>query len=157
MEAGERARQAIQLQGNYAPSRLQLGLILEQVGDFRGAAAEYQAAFTMRPADQRAAAALGYLLAREGRRQEAERMLRHLESLQQEGTPVHGSLALVYAGLGDTSKALDALESVVQGREAGVPYRFFDHRLRDLIGQPRARAMVSQIGLPATTGTLTKP
>jgi serine/threonine protein kinase/Flp pilus assembly protein TadD len=157
MEAGERARQAIQLQGNYAPSRLQLGLILEQVGDFRGAAAEYQAAFTMRPADQRAAAALGYLHAREGRRQEAERMLRHLESLQQEGTPVHGSLALVYAGLGDISKALDALEAAVQGREAGVPYRFFDHRLRDLIGHPRARAMASQIGLPATPGAPTKP
>jgi len=156
-EAAEHARQSIQLQGNYAPSRLQLGLILEQLGDRRGAAAEYQAAFTMRPADQRAAAALGYLHAVEGRRQEAERMLRHLESLQQEGTPVHGSLALIYAGLGDTARALEALETAVRSREAGVPYRFFDHRLRNLMTEPRLRSLAAQIGLAAPAGGSTKP
>ena len=149
-EARAHAGKAIQLQRNYAPARLQMGLILEQTADLAGAEREYKAAFDMRPSDQRNAAALGHLYGRQGRRSEARQMLQSLESIEAEGTPVQTSLALVFAGLGEQNRALDALEQSVRNHEGAAPYRFLDFRLRDILETPRARALAAQLGIPIT-------
>lgn len=145
--AADHARHAVRLQGNYAPARLQLGLILQQTGDTGGAAREFQTAFAMWPGDQRAAAALGHLHAVQGRRREALKMLAHLKTLPSEGASVHGSVALVKAGLGDRRGALESLAAAVRVHEAGTPYRFFDFRLRDVLAQPEAAALAAKLGL----------
>jgi Flp pilus assembly protein TadD len=141
------ARRAVQLQGNYAPVRITLGMILERQGDLAGAEREYLAAFAMRPGDQRSSAALGYLYAIQNRRKEAQEKLATLEALRAEGAPVDGSLALVYAGLGQPDRALQALESAVRAREAGVPFRFLDPRLRAVLATPRARDLAQEVGI----------
>ncbi len=141
------ARCAVQLQGNYAPVRITLGMILERQGDLAGAEREYLTAFTMRPGDQRSSAALGYLYAIQNRRKEAQEKLATLEALRAEGAPVDGSLALVYAGLGQPDRALQALESAVRAREAGVPFRFLDPRLRAVVATSRARALAREVGI----------
>jgi Flp pilus assembly protein TadD len=145
--AREAAERAIRLQGNYAPARLQLGLAFDAAGDLRAAEREFEAAFAMRPGDQRAAAALGSLFGRQGRRTKAHEMIRHLEALQREGSPIQSSLALIHAALGEDDTALNALEAAVRSRESSAPYRFFDHRLHRLLSHPRARALASKIGI----------
>jgi len=143
----DRARRAVQLQGNYAPARITLGMILEQQGDLAGAEREYLTAFAMRPGDQRTSAALGHLYAIQNRRKEAEEKLRTLEALRAEGVSVNGSLALVYAGLGQPGRALEALESAVRAREPGVPFRFLDPRLRAVLANSRARALALEVSI----------
>lgn len=143
----DRARRAVQLQGNYAPVRIALGMILERQGDLAGAEREYLAAFAMRPGDQRTSAALGYLYAFQNRRKEAQERLATLEALRAEGVPVDGSLTLVYAGLGQLGRALQALESAVRAREAGIPFLFLDPRLRAVVATPRAQALAREVGV----------
>ncbi|MEZ5401990.1 MAG: protein kinase [Bryobacteraceae bacterium] len=139
--AREKALEAIRLQGNYAPSRLLLALIFEQSGDAAGAERELRTAFAMRPADQRNVAALGHLMAKQGRRTEALEMFAHLDRLRSEGVPVDGSRALIHAGLGDGASALAALEMAAKSREAGLPYRLSDPRLNAVLATPRGRAL----------------
>jgi serine/threonine protein kinase/Flp pilus assembly protein TadD len=141
------ARRAVQLQGNYAPVRITLGMILERQGDLAGAEREYLAAFAMRPGDQRTSAALGHLYAIQHRRKEAQEKLATLEALRAEGAPVDGSLALVYAGLGQPGRALQALESAVRAREAGVPFRFLDPRMLAIVSSPRGRDLAREVGI----------
>jgi serine/threonine-protein kinase len=145
--AQARVERAVQLQGNYAPTRLQLGMILDQKGDPRGAEREFRAAFAMRPGDQRCAAALGYLYGRQGRKARARRMIAHLEKLRREGIFVDGSLAVIHAGLGDHDQALDALEAAARAGEASLPYRLQDYRLAAILGSPRAADLARRMGL----------
>jgi tetratricopeptide (TPR) repeat protein len=146
-KARERAEAAVKTQGNYAPARLQLGMVLDETGDAKGAGREFDAAFAMRPSDQRAAAALGSLYARQQRIAEARKMLEHLDRLHGEGAAVNGSAALIHAGLGDAEAAVRALESAERAHEPSLPHRLADYRLRALRSDARIQAMVRRLGL----------
>lgn len=146
-EAAERARQAVQLQGNYAPARLQLGMVLEESGDSAAAEREYLAAFSMRPSDQRTAAALGHLYARQKKQQDAEKMMEHLGRLRREGAAVECSVALIHAGWGNHEVAAAALEAAEQARESSLPHRFTDFRIRPMLVLPRVQAIARRLGI----------
>ncbi len=143
----ESSRKAIRLQGDYGPARLQYGTTLERSGDLQGAEREYLAAHTMRPGDSRMIASLGHLYARQKRRAETQQMLDSLDALKKEGVAVGSALALVYAGMGDEERAIDALETAVRAHEPGAPQVFLDRRLRAVLGTPRALALAKQIGV----------
>lgn len=143
----ETSRRAIRLQGDYGPARLQYGTTLERSGDLRGAEREYLAAHTMRPGDSRMIASLGHLHARRKRRAETQRMLDSLGVLKKEGVSVDAALALVYAGMGDERRALDALEAAVRSHEPGAPQVFLDRRLSGILATSRALALARQIGV----------
>jgi len=85
---------------------------------------------------------LGYAYAKAGRRREAEKMAA-------ETRPTRSfELALIFAGLGDTNRTLDALEGMSQtgparvGRDLNYPQFTF------LRGHPRLKAFRSRLGLP---------
>jgi Flp pilus assembly protein TadD len=143
----ETSRKAIRLQGDYGPARLQYGTSLERRGDLKGAEREYLAAHTMRPGDGRMIASLGHLYARQRRRAETQQMLDSLDALRKEGVAVDSALALVYAGMGDEQRTLDALEAAVRAHEPGAPQVFLDRRLTAVLETPRALALARQIGV----------
>lgn len=146
-QALEASRKAIRMQGDYGPARLQYGTTLERIGDLRGAEREYLAAHTMRPGDGRMIASLGYLYARQKRRAETREMLDSLDALKKEGVAVDAALTLVYAGMGDDRRSLDALEAAVRAHEPGAPQLFLDLRLAGVLRTPRAVALARQIGV----------
>ncbi len=151
-KARDAARRSIRLQGNYAPARLQLGMVEQQSRNLAAAEREYRAAYDMRPGDQRNAAALGNLYALEGRRAEADAMVQQLNRLHEEGVLVSGSMALIAAGFGDTARAVEALEAAETAREAGLPYRLTDWRLKQVLGHERVRAIAQRVGLGSASG-----
>ena len=84
---------------------------------------------------------LGYAYGRAGRREEAEKIAADV-------SPNAASQALIYAGLGDKDRTLEALERVIPlgalriGRALNSPEFAF---LRD---DPRTKALRKRVGLP---------
>jgi hypothetical protein len=82
---------------------------------------------------------LGYAYARSGRREEAEKLANDLSPLQQ---------ALIFAGLGDKQRTLEALDRMAvvgperMGSILGLP------ELALLRGDPRLKALRKKVGLP---------
>ena len=82
---------------------------------------------------------LGYAYARSGRREEAEKLAIDLSPLQQ---------AVIFAGLGDKERAVDALDRIAvvgpvrMGSILGLP------ELALLRGDPRLKVLRTKVGLP---------
>jgi TolB-like protein/Tfp pilus assembly protein PilF len=90
--------------------------------------------------------ALGAALARAGRIDEAHGVLQRLQALAQERFVAPSALASLHAALGDTPRALDALEAAVDRRDTMVAYLPM-HRARypGCAGHPRLEAIVRRV------------
>lgn len=103
-----------------------------------------------------AAGLLGFVLAGQGQRDEAQAVLRRLLKLEKERYVPPTSIAMVYAGLGETRAALDALERAHSVRDARLAYMKDDGRWASLRSEPRFAALLKRMkldtygaGLPA--------
>ena len=84
---------------------------------------------------------LGYALARAGQRDEAQRMVADPKGPNEE--------ALIYAGLGDKDRAIDALERMAaRGAQRAGQYLYSPELSAVLAGDPRLPALRKKIGLP---------
>lgn len=145
--AREQADRAEQLRPQFLEAMWLKGLCLEREGRLAHAAQEFQRVLNVAPADGRALPAIGHLYGVMGRREEALRILDRLEQLQAKGKVVSYSLALVHAGLGDHSRALDALDRAYQLRDQSTIYAGIEWRLRSLRGEPRFQQLLRRLRL----------
>jgi TolB-like protein/Flp pilus assembly protein TadD len=84
---------------------------------------------------------LGYALARAGQREEAQRMVADPKGPNEE--------ALIYAGLGDKDRTIDALERMAaRGAQRAGQYLYSPELSSLLAGDPRLPALRKVIGLP---------
>jgi len=84
---------------------------------------------------------LGYALARAGQREEAQRMVADPKGPNEE--------ALIYAGLGDKDRTIDALERMAaRGAQRAGQYLYSPEISPLLTGDPRLPALRRKIGLP---------
>jgi serine/threonine-protein kinase len=84
---------------------------------------------------------LGYALARAGERDEAQRMVADPKGPNEE--------ALIYAGLGDKDRTIDALERMAaRGAQRAGQYLYSPELSSLLAGDPRLPALRKKIGLP---------
>lgn len=85
---------------------------------------------------------LGYALARAGQREEAQRMVADPKGLNEE--------ALIYAGLGDKDRTIDALErmAAARGAQRAGQFLYWPEFSSLLAGDPRLPALRKKIGLP---------
>jgi TolB-like protein/tetratricopeptide (TPR) repeat protein len=84
---------------------------------------------------------LGYALARAGQREEAQRMVEDPKGPNEE--------ALIYAGLGDKERTIDALERMAaRGPQRAGQYLYSPELSSLLAGDPRLPALRTKIGLP---------
>lgn len=87
-----------------------------------------------------------YVFARSGREAEAREILSKFENGRQEGKPLHGSIALIYLGLHEYEKAIDALETLAATE--GLPDSILcDPFLEELKSQPRFQGLLQRYGL----------
>jgi len=92
-------------------------------------------------------ATLGYILARSGRRQEAEAVLGELEAAAREGYISPVGFATIHLGLGNWDEALDWTERARQERRGWLAYLRVNPILDPLRGRARFEALVREMRL----------
>jgi serine/threonine protein kinase/tetratricopeptide (TPR) repeat protein len=93
-------------------------------------------------------ASLGQVYARQGKKQEAEKVLDELvqRSKKRYMSPVH--LATIYTGLGERERALTALEQAYQEHDPYMIYLKVDPTLDSLQSEPRFQAVLRGMNFP---------
>jgi tetratricopeptide (TPR) repeat protein len=91
---------------------------------------------------------LGHALAVSGRRPEALAMLEDLKRLSSTRYVPAYAFALVHAGLGERTQALDWLEKAYDERSDYMPYLGLEPMLDGLRAEPRFAALERRVGLP---------
>jgi hypothetical protein len=84
---------------------------------------------------------LGYAYGRGGRREEAEKLAAAV-------APNAFSQAIIYAGLGDKDRTLEALDRVVQLGAVRIGRALNSPEFALLRGDPRVKALRKRVGLP---------
>ncbi|HXM49262.1 MAG TPA: protein kinase [Pyrinomonadaceae bacterium] len=125
-----------------------LGIILVKQGRFTEAKAEALKAVELSNRSSGSLALLGYVIARSGRRDEAQSVITELEKKFAEKKADARDLAIVYAGLNDKDKAFEWLEKAYQYRS----FQLGNLRLEPLLiealsGDPRWADLFRRIGL----------
>ena len=121
--AAERfARQAITIDSEFWIGHMQLGQALEQLGKGELALDTLNLAARLSGGNSKAISLRGYILARMGRTREAREVLRMLETLSNERYVPPFAQALVYAGLGEQTHTLQALERALQVRDVHLAF-----------------------------------
>ena len=93
-------------------------------------------------------ASLGQVYARQGKKQEAEKVLDELvqRSKKMYVSPVH--LATIYTGLGDRERALNALEQAYHEHDPYMIYLKVYPTLGSLQSEPRFQALLRGMNFP---------
>ncbi len=114
-------------------------------GNFTSAEQRYRKIVALDPADGRALASLGYLLARTGHRDEAAGIVPKLYGMLARDRRPETFEALVRAGLGETDAALTLVEQAWRMRDGNILYPEMDSRFRKLAGEPRFQAVLQEL------------
>ena len=98
---------------------------------------------------------VGYVLAQSGDRDEALRLLAQLDAKSPQPWMAHMERFTTYAGLGDTARALDALEAATRNGEIWANITPVNDEMFDLVRtSPRFVALLRTVGLPDSAATL---
>jgi TolB-like protein/Tfp pilus assembly protein PilF len=119
-------------------------------GDFAQAHALFDRAQKLSPVgaeDQEIKANLGVLYAASGRADQARAIARELtQRYERAGEEVAGSIAAIYAGLGERDEAIRWLERARDARDAEAGYLLVDPRWDALRDDARFRALLTSLG-----------
>ena len=137
----------LEMEPNFSVTRVTLGLNYEQKGLTKDAITEFQKVLQL-TREASTAAALAHALAKDGQINEARRVLSELEKHAKQSYVPPYSFAVLHAGLGQQSQALDWLERGFQDRSLRPVWLRFDPRLDDLRKDDRFIQLVRRIGLP---------
>lgn len=94
-----------------------------------------------------AQALLGYVLARSGQREQAQAVVERLLALARQRYVPPTSIASVYAGLGETAKALDYLQRAYEVRDLRLAFMKVDGRWGPLRDDPRFQSLLRTMKL----------
>ncbi len=133
----------------YARGRWRLGQVLLVMGRYDEAIDALQTAVAD---SQRTPAALGLLAmayGAAGRRADAEAILKELDDRSPTEIVPPGAMVLVYLGIGDTDRALDALDRVYSELDGYAIFVDPDPLMDALRSQPRYQALCRRILLGA--------
>lgn len=148
-EAASAAQEALSIQKNDARALVAAGFADELRGDTESALARYRLVLDSNPTDRRALPAYGHLLGRLGKRAEAEAVLRELQRINGNVRNSAFQVSVVYAGLGDTDRALDWLERARRTHQTHFPFAAVEPRLRGLHRLNRFHDLVNLTGYVA--------
>ncbi|HSE31573.1 MAG TPA: tetratricopeptide repeat protein [Pyrinomonadaceae bacterium] len=146
-ESLQQCRKTLEMEPNFTLARITLGLNYEQKGSSKEAIAEFKKAQEMDPNDVATTAALGHALAKKGDTTEARRLLSELRDRAKMAYVPPYSIAILYAGLGEQSEAVDWLERGLQDRSLRPLWLRLDPRLDTLQRDDRFIQLMRKMGL----------
>jgi len=144
-EAERQARKTLEIDPQFFLAHYYLGEVLQFKGYVGEAIAEFQKAVDLN-GDPDSLGMLGQAYARNGQKDEAQKVVLRLNEEAKSRYVAPYATALVYLGLGDKERALDKLERAYQRGDTN--YLFVvrvDPMLDDLRGHPRFDALVQKI------------
>ncbi len=149
-ESIAQARAALEADPKFFPAHAIIGSALAAQGRYREAVVELETALAVSDEPYsylRGRLAHAYALA--GRREDAVNVVAQMEALGQAGSvsPVH--LAYAYTALGDHPHALELLEQAARLRDGDVVFIGVDPIFDPLAPDPRFRAILDRLRLPA--------
>jgi tetratricopeptide (TPR) repeat protein len=146
-EAIRQHRLGRDLDPTFAPTHLYLGMAFAQNGEIDSAIVSCETARTLTGGGSYALAGLGYVLARAGRRPDAERILVELHQLAAREHAGPFDIGLVWVGMGNADHALEWIDKARGEQPSGVKDLGVDPRFDALRGASRFRQILRQLGL----------
>jgi TolB-like protein/Flp pilus assembly protein TadD len=146
-ECRAESAQSLHLRPNYTMAIWLRGLCYQAEQKWADAEREFRFALTIAPADGRALPALANLYARMGRRSEAAALVARMRELADQGRPIHYALALVHAGSGSTTAAIQELELAFRDRDPSLPYMTVERRFESIAQDSRFVTLARRLGL----------
>ena len=141
----EIVKKTFDLDPNFIPAHTGLGDGYSGKGMYEEALAEYQKSERLAGASE-PNPYLGAAYARAGRREEAQQILRQLESTQGDFGSV--AMAVLYTSLGEREKAFVMLEKAFAARNPRLQDLKIEQGLDSLRDDPRFQDLVRRLGLP---------
>jgi serine/threonine-protein kinase len=145
-QAVEQLKNALEMDPNNVISHEMLGLTYSAMGKYNEAIAEYKECLRLADKLPGAECYLVYALAKAGQRDEAEKVLKHLETTKDYVSPAE--LAIAYAGLGQKEQALSSLERAYTAHDLQMQFLGADPHYDSLRFEPRFQELIRKVGLP---------
>jgi eukaryotic-like serine/threonine-protein kinase len=147
-KAIERYRRALQLDENFWPAHLFLGVALEEKRDFTQAVSELQAAVKLSGGSTQATAALAHAYAVSGNTSEALGIADRLKRLSTSKFVSSCEFAMIYSGLGNRAEAFKWLDKSFEERSLLNDYHLTtEPKLDELRSDPRFADLLRRMGL----------
>jgi TolB-like protein/Tfp pilus assembly protein PilF len=144
-EAEAQVRKTLEIGPQFFLAHYYLGEVLQFKAHLSGAIAEFQKAFELNN-DPYSLAMLGQAYARNGQRDEAQKILARLNEEAKSHYVAPYALALVQIGLGDKDRAIEELDHAYREQETNYLFGIkADPMLDDLRGDPRFEALVRRV------------
>jgi TolB-like protein/Flp pilus assembly protein TadD/class 3 adenylate cyclase len=144
-DAERQARKTLEMGPEFFRAHYYLGQVLQLKGRLGDAISEYQKAFDLN-GDPYSLGLLGQAYARNGQKDEAQKVLARLNEMANSRYVAPYAFAFVYLGLGEKERAIDELERAYQSGDTNYLFLIkVDPLLDDLRGQPRFDALVQKI------------
>ncbi len=146
--AEEQARHALALHSEFWLGHLILAKVYQHTGRVAAALQELDLAFQLSEGNTEALSLKGYTLAHLGRRTEAQQVLRMLlETAQTRFVPPY-NVALLLAGLGDSSAVYEWLEKARLNRDVHMVFLTVEPKWDPFRGDPSFQSLLERCGLP---------
>ena len=145
--AMQQARRALETAPDDATPHVVLGFCYERKSLFSEAVSELRRAVALSHRDSESLGWLGWVLARQGQREEAERLIGELQDAPGRRYAAAHDVAIIYAGLGDTERALRYLDQAVTMREADALDIKMEFAWQPLRSDARFQALLRRSGL----------
>ena len=149
----EEVLRTLDLEPQFAPAQSILGCIYEQQGRYDQALTALERARDLSGAHPATRASLIHILAAAGRMPEARELLISLEDLSRRRHVSGFWMALAYAGVGETSTAIEALYKAYDQRDVVLVWVGVEPRLDSLRREPRFAELLRRMGLPELADT----
>ena len=144
-EAEAQVRKTLEIGPQFFLAHYYLGEVLQFKGRLSEAIAEFQKAFELNN-DPYSLAMLGQAYARNGQKDEAQKILARLNEEAKSHYVAPYALALVQIGLGDKDRAIEQLDHAYREQETNYLFGIkADPMLDDLRGDPRFEALADKI------------
>lgn len=146
-QAVEQLKKTLEMDQNFSFAHLLLGWTYAARGDYTQAIAEYRETIKLQGATTTSHQCdLGAALAKEGKRTEAESIVKQLETSKEYVSPAE--IAQLYTALGEKEKAFSALERAYTAHDLQLQFLSVDPYYDSLRSEPRFQELIRKVGLP---------
>lgn len=152
-EAIDHLRKVLEIDPKFFIARHYLGRVYERSSRLDEALEEFTTAADHSQGHPRSMAALGFVHAALGRRDDATRIRDQLNELVRDKHVSPYALSELHMALGETDRAFEWLDKAFDAREGWLVYMSVEPWLDPLRPDPRFRELLGRLGLPETAAT----